>query len=76
MIGQLFDGVNRGLSFWVWVEIEAIEVFAKYVHSKMSVIDAINIYHGNNHEHKHLSEKVGSEVFFIRQKIDDSFHGK
>ncbi len=42
----------------------------------MSVIDAVNIDHGNNHEDKHFSEEIGSEVFFIGQKIDDSFHGK
>jgi hypothetical protein len=42
----------------------------------MSVIDAININHGNNHENKHFSEQIGSKIFFVSEEINDTFHGK
>lgn len=55
-------------------DVEAVEVSSEGVHSKMTVKNTINVDHWHHHENKHLSQQVCTQVLFIGEKVDDTFH--
>jgi len=44
------------------------------VHPEVPMKYSVDIYHGYNHEDKHSSEELSSEVVFVEEKVYDSFH--
>ena len=56
MLCKLFDCVNSRLLCNVGISIESVEIFTENIHSKVTMVDSIHIYHGNNHKDKHLPQ--------------------
>ena len=54
VIRQLFYCIYRWLLLKVRVYVVSIQIFAKSVHSEMTVKHTVDIDHGNNHENKHF----------------------
>jgi hypothetical protein len=55
MFCKLFYSKNSRLLFKIRIYIESIQVFTENVHSEMSSINSVYIYHRDNHKHKHFS---------------------
>ena len=49
----------------VWINVVSIEIFAEAVHSEMTVVDAIDVDHGYDHEDEHSFQEVASNIFGI-----------
>lgn len=76
MRSQRFDSIDCRLFLECWADVVPVEIVAENIHTKVSFENTIHIDHRDNHEHKHLSEKIGSQVFFIRKEFEDTLHCK
>ena len=58
MTSQHFDAVDGRLFLEIRANVESIEVVAKSIHAKVSVIDPIYIDYGDYHKYKHVSQQM------------------
>lgn len=56
VVRQLFYCIYCWLLLKVRVDVVSIQIFAKSVHSEMTVKHTVDVDHGNYHENKHLFE--------------------
>lgn len=54
MRGEFLDGKDCWLLLEGGVEVVTIQVFAKTVHAEMTVVNSIDVDHGDYHEDEHL----------------------
>ena len=76
MTCQFFYRINCRLMFGIRIDVESIEIFSVNIHTKMAIINSVNINHGYNQKNKHFSQQVSSEIIFIGEEVDYTLHGK
>jgi hypothetical protein len=69
VLSKAFYGIYCRMLLRIGVIIVSVKVVAKCVHSEMSAKNSIDVDHGNNHKHKHLSQQICSKVIFAGKKF-------
>jgi hypothetical protein len=65
VVCELAYGVDCRLLLEGGIFVVAIEIFAVGVHAEVTVVDTVHVYHGYDHEDKHLLQEVGANIFGV-----------